>query len=195
MEIMIDIETMDTKAGGIILEIAAVAFHEGRIVDEFQTPLNLEESERMGFTANPITERWWEEQGGVPVDLTEFKGRNYEALWSFSNFILDRQIVGPGLKKREYTAIWAKGSMDVLMLRDYFERYGIPCPWKFYEENDMRTAMRVLNGIDRVSTPGTEHRALADARAQTEQLITARAAHAAQIERAYTNGYWAAKGE
>ena len=74
MEFMIDIETLSTKRGGTILEVACVAFNSEGYVDAYVGIFSREESEADGFTVSASTVKWWEKQGGIPEEMNSTEG-------------------------------------------------------------------------------------------------------------------------
>lgn len=169
MEFMIDIETLDTKPGGIILEVGVVAFQDGRIFSEFHSAFNVVEGEAMGFTASESTLKFWQDQGGIPADLVDAPVDNYRVLQALSQYIMYWRN---GSTMMNFTAFWSKGNFDLPLLEAYFEAYNITVPWQYWEARELRTALSEL-GAPKQENDG-DHRALADARDQTAALIEAR---------------------
>src|ERR1700722_9599333 len=60
----VDLETLDTVPGGVILSIGAVMFNVERIIPDsaFYTILSVQSCEAYGLTVNEETVKWWEKQ-------------------------------------------------------------------------------------------------------------------------------------
>ncbi|ENO08979.1 exonuclease family protein [Escherichia coli O157:H43 str. T22] len=71
-----------------------------------------------------------------------------------------------------FVQVWGNGAnFDNTILRRSYERQGIPCPWRYYNDRDVRTIVELGKAIDfdaRTAIPfeGERHNALDDARYQ-----------------------------
>ncbi len=66
-------------------------------------------------------------------------------------------------------------NFDNTILRRSYERQGIPCPWRYYNDRDVRTIVELGKAIDfdaRTAIPfeGERHNALDDARYQAKYV-------------------------
>ena len=159
--IMIDLETADSKCTSAILSIGAVKFNADGIYDEFYTNVDLQSCIDAGLTVGGATFEWWMRQSfeakkalfAMPIDLEE-------ALLSFSEWA----------ESSEY-CIWGNGSdFDNVILANAFDTCGLPLPWKFYNNRCYRTVKKILNSEVPASV-GIKHNALADAKTQAIHLI------------------------
>ncbi|EIC4472594.1 3'-5' exoribonuclease [Escherichia coli] len=75
-----------------------------------------------------------------------------------------------------FVRVWGNGaSFDNVILRRSYERQGIPCPWRYCNDCDVRTILELGKAIDfdaRTAIPfeGVPHNALDDARHQAKQV-------------------------
>ncbi|EJN3761520.1 3'-5' exoribonuclease [Escherichia coli] len=75
-----------------------------------------------------------------------------------------------------FVRVWGNGaSFDNVILRRSYERQGIPCPWRYCNDRDVRTIVDLGKAIDfdaRTAIPfeGVRHNALDDARHQAKQV-------------------------
>lgn len=76
----------------------------------------------------------------------------------------------------KHKCIWGNGAnFDNTILRRSYERQGIPCPWRYYNDRDVRTIVELGKAIDfdaRTAIPfeGERHNALDDARYQAKYV-------------------------
>ncbi|EFC6890758.1 3'-5' exoribonuclease [Escherichia coli] len=82
----------------------------------------------------------------------------------------------PELKLHAIGWVWGNGAnFDNTILRRSYERQGIPCPWRYYNDRDVRTIVELGKAIDfdaRTAIPfeGERHNALDDARYQAKYV-------------------------
>lgn len=159
-DIMIDIETMGTKASCVVLTVAAVKFNPSTYdvpFEELYMKLDINQQIMMDRTVDQSTMDWWQEQNET-VRLEAFgeDGRvNVEqALTSLSKFISDDN------------RIWAQGpTFDIVILESLYQSLNMPVPWKFYNVRDSRTLFALI-GDFRSKDDGSLHNALADCKSQ-----------------------------
>lgn len=155
--IMLDIETLGTRPGCVVLSAALVRFS-----DEASTTININAMDQgaLGLTDDPQTVAWWQQQStearlaawSNPVSLIP-------ALQHLSAWIA---WAGPD------PLIWCHGaSFDCPILEEVYRRAGIACPWPFWSIRDTRT-LYDLAGVDvKAYAVPPPHVALNDALAQT----------------------------
>ncbi|HHL5718033.1 TPA: 3'-5' exoribonuclease [Escherichia coli] len=79
-----------------------------------------------------------------------------------------------------FVHVWGNGAnFDNTILRRSYERQGIPCPWRYYNDRDVRTIVELGKAIDfdaRTAIPfeGERHNALDDARYQAKYVSAKR---------------------
>ena len=189
VDIIIDIETLGTKPGCVILEIGACVINSrtGKITANFSR--RLDEYFRDPANGETITSdmiatiNWWHaperfdtylallSRGarGVVPDGKHWKSP-YLALLKFAQWMRD---VTDG-HDPETVRVWANGpSFDIAILTNTLERYGIKRPWICWQERCVRTALEQA-GYEKGSVGwierGPRHRALNDARHEARKL-------------------------
>lgn len=181
IDIVIDLETLGTKPGCVILEIGACAIDPdtgaflanfSRRLDELFTnykyPL-LEDEEK--------TLAWWLENNPTTYYRLVHRIHDYaprppeDDLKAFKAWF-DSQTSGRDPKR---VRIWANGpSFDIAILQAAYDRYGVERPWICWQERCVRTALEAadyqsgsVSWIER----GPRHRALNDARHEARKLF------------------------
>ncbi|EER9151029.1 exonuclease, partial [Escherichia coli] len=77
-----------------------------------------------------------------------------------------------------FVQVWGNGAnFDNTILRRSYERQGIPCPWRYSNDRDVRTIVELGKAVDfdaRTAIPfeGERHNALDDARYQAKYVST-----------------------
>lgn len=158
--LMLDLETLGTRPGAIVLAAAFVRFS-----DEASCTLNLSvpDQQALGLETDPATAAWWQDQEakhpGAWAAATQNAVPLVQALHHFGQWIA---WAGPD------PLVWCHGaSFDAPLLGELYRRAGIPCPWQFWSVRDTRTLYDLagINNKDYAVPP--PHIALNDAIGQT----------------------------
>lgn len=174
---MIDLETLGTQPGCVVLSIGAVRFNPitGTIDETFYREINQRSCGDIGLTINTDTVKWWSMQDGAAHELlerTKLGGSDISTtLWDLADFITDNPNTQlcDSLERERNTFLWANSpSFDCDIIGYVFDDAGIPRPWAFYNEQDCRTLVELGRtlGIDPKKTmpfTGVPHNALDDA--------------------------------
>ncbi|HDL0317327.1 TPA: 3'-5' exoribonuclease, partial [Escherichia coli] len=165
----VDLETMGTNPDAPINSIGGKFFDPatGEMGPEFSKAIDLETS---GGIIDRKTIKWWakrsrEAQSAIFTDEIPLD----DALLQLREFINENS-------GESFVQIWGNGAnFDNVILRRSYERQGIPCPWRYYNDRDVRTIVELGNsiGLDvRMAIPfeGVPHNALDDARHQAKQV-------------------------
>lgn len=173
-KIMVDLETLGTQPGSVILSIGAVEFDIDKGLGEtFYAVISHASSRQAGLTEDANTLAWWAKQSDAAREiLRHVDDANAPtlrtALHEFGEFL-----------KRD-DEVWGNGSdFDNVLLASAYEAVGIPLPWKFWNNRCYRTLKNLRPDI-RLERVGTHHNALDDAKTQ--------AIHAIQLLRALVPG-------
>ncbi|EPD6496873.1 3'-5' exoribonuclease domain-containing protein, partial [Escherichia coli] len=165
----VDLETMGTNPDAPINSIGGKFFDPatGEMGPEFSKAIDLETS---GGIIDRKTIKWWakrsrEAQSAIFTDEIPLD----DALLQLREFINENS-------GESFVQIWGNGAnFDNVILRRSYERQGIPCPWRYYNDRDVRTIVELGNAIGfdvRMAIPfeGVPHNALDDARHQAKQV-------------------------
>ena len=166
--LMLDIETLGTKAGCIVLSIGAVEFDNDGLGKEFEVVIDVESAVKAGLVIEPRTVMWWMEQSDEArkkitapgVDLLTALGQFKDAFdWKGKQ-------------------VWCNGAnFDFPILEAAFGCFDAPTPWLFYNTNDYRTmknlvGKKLVGDIQKAhGEVFTKHGALDDAKSQALTLI------------------------
>ncbi len=164
-DLMIDIETLGTAPGSVILSIGAVSFdaETGALGNEFYEAIEAQSAVAAGLTMDVGTIGWWIAQsqeaqqaafaGDLPISA---------ALYTFSCFV----------QRVKATRIWAKPpSFDLVLLESAFRACNMQTPWHYRATRDVRTLLDIAG--TRHPYIGTAHNALDDAKSQALGVIEA----------------------
>ncbi|EFK8370161.1 exonuclease [Escherichia coli] len=161
--LMIDLETMGKNPDAPIISIGAIFFdpQTGDMGPEFSKTVDLETA---GGVIDRDTIKWWlkqsrEAQSAIMTDEIPLD----DALLQLREFIDENS-------GEFFVQVWGNGAtFDNVILRRTYERQGIPCPWRYTNDRDVRTmvALGLVMDFDaRTTIPfeGERHNALHDAR-------------------------------
>ncbi|EHL9087218.1 3'-5' exoribonuclease [Escherichia coli] len=169
IHLMIDLETMGKNPDAPIISIGAIFFdpQTGDMGPEFSKTIDLETA---GGVIDRDTIKWWlkqsrEAQSAIMTDEIPLD----DALLQLREFIDENS-------GEFFVHVWGNGAnFDNTILRRSYERQGIPCPWRYYNDRDVRTIVELGKAIDfdaRTAIPfeGERHNALDDARYQAKYV-------------------------
>jgi hypothetical protein len=163
MNVMVDLETLGTRPGCIVLSIGAVEFDERGIGREFYAEILQDSSRLYGLHADPSTLGWWRKQNDAAravLTRTENEGDKLPAaLQKFSDWCHE-------ITNTNNLAVWGDGaSFDNPILVECYRVTGLYPPWRFWNDRCYRT-LKNLGLMAPVVREGTYHHALDDARVQ-----------------------------
>jgi hypothetical protein len=159
--VMLDLETLDTRITGVIISIGAVWFDGNQLGAEFYGVLDIEDQYKYGRTLNPSTFKWWVNQSEAARDVFRHAPtKTSKVLEDFVDFL------GKGNK---WAKVWGNGSdFDNAMLGSLYETYGVQKPWSYSNNRCFRTLKSLAPKILKPNRVGTHHNALDDAKTQAE---------------------------
>ncbi|KAA2307385.1 exonuclease, partial [Escherichia coli] len=167
--LMIDLETMGKNPDAPIISIDAIFFdpQTGDMGPEFSKTIDLETAG--GVIDRDVIKRWLkqsrEAQSAIMTDEIPLD----DALLQLREFIDENS-------GEFFVQVWGNGAnFENTILRRSYERQGIPCPWRYYNDRDVRTIVELGKAIDfdaRTAIPfeGERHNALDDARYQAKYV-------------------------
>lgn len=174
MHCMLDLETLGTNPGCIILSIGACRWNPEqkqitlRPRDKFYRNVNIQSCLDAGLTADGATIAWWLDQSHearAALRIPE-PGDLSLALLQFQNFYEAWGEV-PELRCRR---LWCHGAtFDVPVLGAAYRTLDKKEPWGYRDVRDTRTLFE-LTGVIIDRTAGIHHHALHDAIAQAEAV-------------------------
>lgn len=173
--LMIDIEAFGKKADSPVVSIGAVFFDPstGNTGSEFYKVISLESAMASGGVPDASTITFWLKASpearselvmddAIPLD---------DALLQLNEFIAENEANGP-----EHVQVWGNGATyDNVLLEASYDRTGIPCPWKFWNNRDVRTVVELGKAVGcepRYEIPfeGEPHKAISDALHQVKYV-------------------------
>ncbi|EOP6862492.1 3'-5' exoribonuclease [Escherichia coli] len=167
--LMIDLETMGKNPDAPINALAGKFFDPatGEMGPEFSKTIDLETA---GGVIDRDTIKWWlkqsrEAQSAILTDEIPLD----DALLQFREFIDENS-------GEFFVQVWGNGAnFDNVILRRSYERQGIPCPWRYTNDRDVRTmvALGLVMDFDArsvITFEGERHNALHDARYQAKYV-------------------------
>ncbi|EFC7728393.1 3'-5' exoribonuclease [Escherichia coli] len=167
--LMIDLKTMGKNPDAPIISIGAIFFdpQTGDMGPEFSKTIDLETAG--GVIDRDTIKRWLkqsrEAQSAIMTDEIPLD----DALLQLREFIDENS-------GEFFVQVWGNGAnFDNTILRRSYERQGIPCPWRYYNDRDVRTIVELGKAIDfdvRTAIPfeGERHNALDDAHYQAKYV-------------------------
>ena len=177
--IMVDLETLSTRANARIVAIGAVKFTaENGIYDKFYQPVatppfdqlrifNISVFNRKSlFHIDEKTLEWWADQSEEAKEV--FDDPNAvsldTALKSFSSWVLQDN-------DKDNIYMWGNGAaFDNAILSMSYALCGLEQPWHFWNDSCYRTVKRLHPDVS-ITRYGTHHNALDDAESQAAHLL------------------------
>jgi hypothetical protein len=163
--VMLDLETLSTRADGVILSIGAVKFdpHSNNVgEDAFYASISVDSNTSAGRHISESTLLWWLQQSpDAQRVFTEPKMPLAVALDEFAAWF-----------DHPNYEVWSNGAdFDIPMMNHAFMTHGLDSPWKFYNSRCFRTmkSMSFAKAAVKVENK-LKHNALTDALTQAQQL-------------------------
>lgn len=164
--IMVDLETLGTKPGSVIVSIGAVKFGKGGLGEEFYGVVDLESCQKCGLTIDPGTVQWWMQQSDEARKVfSETNDSLFNVLSAFTRFI------GTSNEAKRKAKVWGNGAdFDNVLLAEAYKAVNLDAPWMFYNNRCYRTLKNLFPGVE-LERQGVYHNALDDAKTQAEHLV------------------------
>ncbi|EBR9096681.1 exonuclease [Salmonella enterica subsp. enterica serovar Newport] len=171
--LMVALKTMGTNPDAPIVSIAAILFdpQTGEIGGAiFYVVISLVNAMESGAVPDGETiERWLQQSGEARSALLVDQRFLVDALLQLREFINEHS-------DEKLIQVWGNGAIfDNVILRRSYERLGIPCPWRLYNDRDIRTIVELGKAIgydarNDIAFEGERHNALDDARHQAKYV-------------------------
>lgn len=179
--LMLDIETLGTRPGAVILSAALVRFS-----DEAHTSLvlNVPEQEALGLVSDPSTLAWWRDQEASAPGAWAAATANPLPVRAALEHLAAWIAWAAGGQE---ALIWCHGAtFDCPLLEHLYRVAGVSVPWAFWAVRDTRTLYDLAGVNVRDFAVPPPHIALNDAIGQTRAAnhalqILARAHHVPAI--------------
>ena len=169
MNVMLDLETLGTKPGSVILSIGAVEFNKDGLYREFYEEIKVSSSEGYGLAKDKSTLEWWEKQS--PAARVTFDRCHTMEPRSLPDVLLSFTIWLAGCEGGvDKLKLWGNGSdFDNVLLDAAYRAANLAYPVKYWNHRCFRS----LKGLPMVpgkalepKRAGTHHNALDDAKHQ-----------------------------
>jgi hypothetical protein len=162
--VMLDLETLGTKADAVILSIGAVKFdlETGKMDDDgFYASVSVDSNLALGRKISENTLIWWMNQSKKAQAVFHEPKQTLEtALLSMIEWL--------GHNKR---CIWSNGAdFDIPMLAHAYDQLGHEPPWEYWNSRCVRT-YKSLPAAASVPKPVNDHNALRDAVNQADYVM------------------------
>jgi hypothetical protein len=172
--VMLDLETLGTHPGCVVLSIGAVMFDETGPLTEYYAEISQASSEAHGLRADMSTVFWWNQQGAEARSVLERTSTGINSTTALP--VILKQFatwLPPG------AIVWGNGaSFDNAILAQCYRQAGMGLPWKHWNDRCYRTLKNLAPDVP-FERSDVHHNALDDARSQ--------ASHASAILRRLQN--------
>jgi len=167
LDIMFDLETLDTKPTAVILSLGAVKFDPKKRSAPDEMPklvlkLDIDAQNDLGRTTSDDTIEWWSKQNPQTQQKAfDLEGRTplAEAISKFHKFVWNSDRV------------WSQGCFDIVIIEDLYRMVGRTPPWNYWQIRDSRTLFDFVDGnLDRSKHHDAMEDALEQARAVQRAL-------------------------
>lgn len=155
-EVMIDLETLGTDHGCVVLTIGAVKFNS-KTMDEpddaLHVYLDVDQQSQAGRTISEDTLAWWGQQASEVRD---------DAFRDDCRISVEQALDHLNEFTKGASAVWAQGpTFDMVLIESLCKQFGKPVPWKYWQVRDSRTLFGVL-GDTRDKNAPLAHNAMVD---------------------------------
>jgi exodeoxyribonuclease VIII len=171
VHVMLDLETMGTKANAPIVAIGAVKFTRDGLIPadkggEFYKTVDLQSAVDAGASIDPATVIWWMKQSDAARSpLTRQADLPItDAMVEFEKWLGDDGLLA---------GVWGNGSaFDNTIYRESYARSRLGRdPWPFWLDRCYRTVKNLSFAKPMSKFTGVQHVAVDDARHQAEHLL------------------------
>jgi exodeoxyribonuclease VIII len=169
---MVDLETLGTKPGSLILSIGATTFGRGASGSKFHAVIKRQTALDAGLTEDAATVAWWAKQSPEArktLDLATAGGTMTlalgDALCDFSTWLYNE------CHDHKERRVWGNGaSFDNVLIHGAYRACGFYPAWDYTGDRCYRT-LKALRPDIRMNRTGTHHNALDDAVSQAQHAF------------------------
>lgn len=174
--VSIDLEVLGNTTTGLVVAIGAVEFNPatGWLGKTFHENINIQSAIDCGGTITGSTLSWWlgqSDEARASLKTPEPLMFSY-VLGKFAHWLKDLEFG----EEPNSTIVWGNGiRSDNTWLASAYERVGLECPFKFWQDGDIRSLVlldRAMGHDAKRDTPfeGVQHNPLHDAIHQAQYL-------------------------
>lgn len=168
--VMIDLETLGTQPGSVILSIGAVLFDQKKPIstclgEELYVVVNRKSCEDAGLTISQDTLDWWKKQSPEARKVLSEAESGGDALKTA--LVALAKFIPAGAK------IWSNGAnFDQPLLDVAYNKVGVNLPWKYWNSRCYRTVLSLCKEEKQFRPPTVlAHNALEDAKWQARHMV------------------------
>lgn len=168
VDVMIDLETMSTRADAAIVSIGACWFNPdtGEVGHPFHHVIDLQDSLRSGAHVDGATVAWWLQQSDSARRTITAPGTTVAVALQMLTMHL-RSVAD-----EKALCLWGNGAdFDLPILASAYHRAGLALPWRYFNGRCLRTLRKLLPQVEAPAFEGTEHNAADDAQHQARHAI------------------------
>lgn len=161
--VMVDLETLGTRAGCKVISVGCVTFGPGGLGAEFYRECL--RGPQGTLCEDQDTVDWWGRQAAIERDRLFNQDDNKCTLGVALNDLNDwlRRVAGPS-----GVTVWGNGaSFDNAILDSAYDAVGPTKEWGYYDDRCYRTLKAMAPAV-KLARVGTHHNALDDAKSQAE---------------------------
>jgi hypothetical protein len=168
----IDLETLGTVPGSVILSIGAVKFDPARpykdcVTEKFYCVVDQASCVARGMTISQDTLAWWKKQSPEARKVLAQSEDPEQADGLFDALTMLTEFIGKGAK------IWSNGAnFDQPLLAVAYDKCDMKLPWAYWDGMCHRTVVSLHKGEKALRDPDSgAHNALDDAEWQAKHLV------------------------
>lgn len=172
INVMVDLETLGTQPGSVILSIGAVLFDPklppgSCIGKEFYCVVNQESSIDYAMTVSQDTLDWWMKQSPEAREVLSEAADPEQSNILPDSLQMLADFIPIGAK------VWSNGAnFDQPLLDVAYDRCALPLPWKYYNSRCYRTLVALYPYEKSIRPPVVcAHNALEDAKWQAVHMV------------------------
>jgi len=163
--LMVDLETLGTRPGCVVLSIGAVWFDHTGLGEPFHTVISRDSCKEHGLFEDEDTLAWWARQSEqAKATLNEATGGGVllpRALQDFQDFV----------KQQTSVKVWGNGAdFDNPILSAAYHAAGMKQAWTAYNGRCYRTLKNLFPDV-KMERGGIHHNALDDAISQAKHAV------------------------
>lgn len=165
--IMLDLETLGTTPGSVIISLAAVPFDMNGtyMAEALYLKFSAMHAGAFGFRTSVQTQMWWIKQS------TEARNEAFSGVSTPLDLV---ESLSTYLEQSPDVKVWGNGAnFDNVLVAAYYEKLDRKLPWKYTNDRCYRTLKNITPPKLLTHKPTVAHNALYDAEAQAKNCVAA----------------------